>query len=75
METQMIRILLAAAVAVAMAPVSLIVTTRPANACTLHGYKGGYCSLAKYIQDNPAEAKSLGYTSDSAGQKKVDKKK
>ena len=71
----MIRILLAAAVAVAIAPVSLIVTTSPAEACSLHGYKHGYCSLAKYIQDNPAEAKALGHAPDAAGQKKPDKKK
>ena len=56
-------VLVAAAAAIAAGPVSLVAMTSfttPAGACTLHGFKHGYCSREKYLQDNPAEAKANG---------------
>jgi hypothetical protein len=74
MRTMIPLVAAVALAAIAGVPISLIATTSvstSAAACSLHGYKHGYCSLEKYIQDNPAEAKANGTKApdDAAGKK------
>jgi hypothetical protein len=80
MRTMIQSVAVVAVAAIAGVPISLIATTSvstTADACSLHGYKHGFCSLEKYIQDNPAEAKANGIKApdDAAGKKAKPKDK
>jgi hypothetical protein len=74
MRTMIPLVAVIAVAAIAGVPIALIATTSistTAAACSLHGYKHGFCSMEKYIQDNPAEAKANGIKApdDAAGKK------